>query len=305
MAGPHVLQGKLKVPPLVTVAMSVHNGATTLIPALQSLLWQTFSDWELIIVNDASTDSTGEVLRRFRDSRMEVIVEKEQKGLAAGLNQCIARARGQYIARMDADDIAYPERFERQVRYLRSHPDIDLLGHGAVLFKGRGELIGQYPRAESHESICRRPWWGFPLAHPTWMGKRDWFLGHPYNRNLTKGQDQDLLLRSYRSSHFAALPDILLGYRMDAISFLKSARGRLNYCRQLVAQTCDFPSASLAARGVLIHSLALARDLILDLAGTTSRRSRQSFTVADQSIKENWQMIWERLCEEDVPLVRS
>jgi hypothetical protein len=88
---------------------------------------------------------------------------------------------------MDADDIAYPERFERQVRYLASHPDVELLGHGAVLFKGEGEIIGLYPTAQDHEEICHRPWWGFPLAHPTWMGKRSWFLRYRYDERLRKG----------------------------------------------------------------------------------------------------------------------
>ena len=233
--------------PLVTVAMSVHNAASTLEAALRSILWQTFSDWELILVDDGSTDQTGRLLSQFGDVRIHVVEGKGgQKGLATRLNECIDLARGKYVARMDADDIAYPERFERQVQYLETHPEVDLLGHGAVLFKGDGQALGAYPAASEHEEICRRPWWGFPLAHPTWMGRRAWFAKHRYNNDLTKGQDQELLLRSYRASRFAALPDVLLGYRTEQVSARKTARGRYYYCKTLVSHIHDTTSAVMA-----------------------------------------------------------
>jgi glycosyltransferase involved in cell wall biosynthesis len=249
-------------------------------------------------VNDASTDASLQICRQFHDSRIHVIDEVRQRGLAARLNQCIEQAQGEYVARMDADDIAYPERFERQVQYLKSHPDIDLLGHGAVLFKGDGQVIGTYPTACEHEEICRRPWWGFPLAHPTWMGKRSWFVRHRYTEGLTKGQDQELLLRSYQTSRFAALPDVLLGYRMEGISAKKSWRGRVNYCRQLVKQVSDASSAMTAARGILIHGLALSRDVLLSVTGGLNRRSRQSFREADDRVSRQWQSIWDRVTSE-------
>ena len=285
--------------PVVTVAMSVHNAAPTLESALQSILWQTFPDWELIVVDDGSTDQTPRILGRLTDRRVRLVRGEEgQKGLAFRLNQCVQLARGKYIARMDADDISYPERFERQVQYLESHPDIDLLGHGAVLFKGDGHVLGLYPTACEHDKICRRPWWGFPLAHPTWMGKRSWFSRHPYADNLTKGQDQELLLRSYHASRFAALPDILLGYRIEGISSKKSGRGRLNYCRQLLKQIGDVPSALTAVGGVLVHSLAFGRDILLDVAGSMNHRSRQSFQIADDRVRKHWQSVWSRVTSE-------
>lgn len=285
--------------PAVTVAMSVHNAAPTLESALQSILWQTFPDWELIVVDDGSTDQTTRILSRFTDRRVRVVQGEEgQKGIARRLNQCVQLARGKYIARMDADDISYPERFERQVQYLDTHPDIDLLGHGAVLFKGDGLVVGVYPTACEHDEICRRPWWGFPLAHPTWMGKRSWFTRHPYTDNLTKGQDQELLLRNYRTSHFAALPDILLGYRMEGISVKKSGRGRMNYCHQLLKRISDVPSALTAVGGVLVHSLAFGRDILLDVTGSMNQRSRRSYQVADDSVCKHWQSVWSRVTSE-------
>ena len=285
--------------PLITVAMSVHNGEKTIRAAIRSILWQTCTDWELVLVNDASTDSTSRILRQFHDPRIRVLDEPQQKGLAVRLNHCVTLARGRYVARMDADDIAYPERFERQVEYLKAHPDIDLLGHGAVLFTGEGQVLGVYPSACTHEEICRRPWWGFPLAHPTWMGKQSWFAQYRYDDGLTKGQDQDLLLRSYRKSRFAALPDLLLGYRMGGISVKKTWRGRLNYCRQLVRQAHDISSVVTAVRGGLIHGLALGRDVLLEATGALSHRSRQSFQVANDRAQSDWRDVWRRVTSED------
>ncbi|HMS83238.1 MAG TPA: glycosyltransferase family A protein [Nitrospira sp.] len=284
--------------PLVSVAMSVHDGASTVSAAIRSILWQTFPDWELILVNDASTDKTGSICRRFQDSRIRVIEETEQGGLAVRLNQAVSSARGKYIARMDADDIAYPERFTRQVDYLESHPIVDLVGHGAVLFKRKGEVVGLYPRAINHEDICRRPWWGFPLAHPTWMGKRSWFMNERYDERLTKGQDQELLLRTYRKSRFASLPECLLGYRIEHISVQKSARGRVAYCRRLLADMDDLGSLVHAVRGIGIHSIALARDFLFDLAGTVGEKSRRSYLSADQSVRVEWEAIWSRSVSE-------
>lgn len=291
--------------PLVSVVMPVHNGARTVATAMRSILWQTLSEWELILVNDASTDETGAILSGFRDSRIQVIDERRQKGLAARLNQSLDHARGKYVARMDADDVSYPERFERQVRYLESHPDVDLLGHGAVLFKGEGEVIGLYPTAQSHEEICRRPWWGFPLAHPTWMGKRSWFLRERYDEQLAKGQDQELLLRAWRTSQFASLAECLLGYRIERISVMKSARGRLAYCRRLLAEASDFASFVCAVKGVGVHSVALARDLVLDATGLVGEKARWSYRSTDQATKEQWHSLWARLSSEPLLSARA
>lgn len=285
--------------PLITVAMSVHNGEKTVRAAIRSILWQTCTDWELVLINDASTDSTLRILRQFQDPRIRVLDEPQRKGLAVRLNHCVTLARGRYVARMDADDIAYPERFERQVEYLKAHPDIDLLGHGAILFTKEGQIVGVYPSARTHAEICRRPWWGFPLAHPTWMGKQSWFAQNRYDDELTKGQDQDLLLRSYQKSRFAALPDLLLGYRMEGISVRKTWPGRLSYCRQLVRQAHDISSVVTAVRGVLIHGLALGRDVLLEATGSLSHRSRQSFQVVSDRVQNDWREVWRRVTSED------
>ena len=286
--------------PLVTVAISAYNASATVGLAVRSILTQTYQNWELIIVDDGSTDRTAEIVSHVKDSRIRFIQEPSgNMGLASRLNQCVRLARGQYIARMDADDVAYPQRLERQVQFLEEHRDIDLLGTGAVIFKGEGEVIGCYPMASSHEVICRKPWWGFPLAHPTWMGKRTWFVAHPYSEKDIRCEDQVLLLQSFSHSRFAALEEVLLGYRLDNISAGKLGRGRLNYCRRLLRQVNDIPSAMISVQGALVHSLGFGRDVLLDLAGTLNRWSRRSFQVANDRVLNEWQAVWQHIISEE------
>lgn len=282
--------------PRVTVAMSAHNASVTVELAVRSILTQTYQNWELIVIDDGSTDRTREILTRIRDSRIRFIQEPSGNlGLAARLNQCVHLAEGQYVARMDADDVAYPQRLERQVQFLEGHREIDLLGTGAVIFKGDGEIIGCYPTASSHEAICRRPWWGFPLCHPTWMGKRTWFLSHPYSDEDTRCEDQALLLRSFSRSRFAALEEVLLGYRVSEISVRKLGRGRLNYCRRLFMRVKDSSSLSWALMGLGMHGAAMARDVMLNLSGTIEKESRNSWVSAGRAEREQWQSIWTRV----------
>lgn len=289
--------------PLVTVAMSAYNASGTIGLALRSILAQTYQNWELIVVDDGSTDRTAESLLHVKDSRIRFIQEPSgNRGLAERLNQCVRLARGQYVARMDADDVAYPQRLERQVQFLETHRDIDLLGTGAVIFKGKGEIIGRYPTACSHEAICRRPWWGFPLAHPTWMGKRDWFLSHPYSAEAARCEDQALLLQSFSHSRFAALEEVLLGYRVNEIEAGKLGRGRLNYCRRLVERVHDSSSLRWAMMGVVVHSAALARDLALQLARTVGSGSRRSWSSVGQAEREQWQAVWSALVRDHTVL---
>ncbi|MDC8448507.1 MAG: glycosyltransferase [Nitrospira sp.] len=286
--------------PLVTVVMSAYNAFGTIGLALRSILSQTYQNWELIVVDDGSTDRTAERVSCIQDSRVRFIQEPAgNRGLAARLNQCVRLARGQYIARMDADDVAYPQRLERQIQFLEEHRDIDLLGTGAVIFKGEGEIIGCYPTASSHEAICRRPWWGFPLAHPTWMGKRTWFLAHPYSDEDTRCEDQALLLQSFSHSRFAALEEVLLGYRVTEIEAGKLGRGRLNYCRRLLTRVHDLSSLRWAMIGVGVHSAALARDVVLQFKRTVGSGSRRSWGSAGQAEREQWQSVWTGLVRGD------
>lgn len=217
--------------PLVSVLLPVRNGAATLPAAVRSILAQTMGDFELLVIDDGSCDGSGELARAIGDSRVRVLGDAQRRGLAFRLNQGVGEARGKYIARMDADDLAFPERFARQIAFLDANTDVDLVGCRAVVFHDQGGIVGLYPFAPTHNAICARPWRGFHLAHPTWMGRTSWFRRHPYGiPEVRRAEDQDLLLRTHKESRFACIPEVLLAYRLRAFSLQRTWLARSSLC---------------------------------------------------------------------------
>lgn len=287
--------GRTADEPLLTVAMSMRNAQATIALSVQSLLDQTFRDWELILVDDGSQDASVEIVRGFADSRIRLMVEPESRGLPTRLNQAIDAARGRYFARMDADDVCYPERFARQIAFLEVNPEVDLLGAAAVVFADGGVAKGKLPLRLSHDEICSRPLSGFYLPHPTWLGRTVWFRRYRYDVVATKSQDQDLLLRSYEDSRFACLPDILLGYRQNGVSLRNVLVSRWHYSAALLRhghRTGRMGRVHLAvleqiAKG-LFDSLAVGAGLTRLLLGHRA----QSITSAEA---EMWRIVWNSL----------
>jgi glycosyltransferase involved in cell wall biosynthesis len=203
--------------PQVSIVMPVFNGGKDLKLAVQSVLSQSFKDWELIIIDDGSTDDAVGSLSHLADPRIQIIQDGQNRGLAVRLNQAIARARGNYVARMDHDDICHPDRLLRQVTFLQENPKIDLVATRCVTISSDNKLIGSLPFAEDHRDIVKLPWRGFYMPHPTWMAHIGWFRRFPYaDPPPYRCEDQELLLRAYRTSTYHALPEPLLAYRVHA-----------------------------------------------------------------------------------------
>ena len=214
--------------PLVSVALPVFNGGADLRLAIQSIVNQSFTDWELLLIDDGSTDGAiGAV--DLSDPRIRLIRDGANRGLTARLNQAVDLARGEYVARMDADDISHSERFARQAAYLDTHPEVDLLGARCLVINGAERFTGMLPFAETHAEICAAPWRGFYMAHPTWMGRIGWFRRFRYaDPGAYRCEDQQLLLKAHSESRYHALPDPLLAYRVrDRTRFATLLRTRL------------------------------------------------------------------------------
>ena len=137
---------------------------------------------------------------------------------------------------MDADDIAYPHRLERQMAFLAAHTEIDLCSAGAMVFGKHGRPLWRFNPAADHAGITRSPFRGFPLWHPVWMGRIEWFRRWRYEETAWLAQDQELLLRSYRLSRFANLPQVLLGYRRERITLKKLLRYKLLHIQYVCKQ---------------------------------------------------------------------
>jgi glycosyltransferase involved in cell wall biosynthesis len=278
---------------LISVGMAVHNCEKTLKMAILSITRQTYRNWELLILDDGSTDKTVEIARSFGDTRIKVISGGVQQGLPTRLNEAISLSAGKYFARMDGDDVAYPERFARQIQYLEDHSEVDLLGAGILVFKGNGCVRGTRTIWRTHQGICGRPWVGFYLPHPTWMGKTAWFKKHCYRPEAVRMEDQELMLRTYRTSRFDSLEEILVGYREDSFSLRKALRTRVHFAKLLVglSKKGDF-DPFLAALGVVEHGLKA----IIEILAVSTRRPDQILRHRARPVNHDevarWKKVW-------------
>jgi glycosyltransferase involved in cell wall biosynthesis len=248
--------------PLVSVVLPVYNAGPTLPQALASIQLQTFREWELILIDDGSTDHC---MAGFSssDNRVRMVQDGRNLGLAARLNQGIDLARGKYLARMDQDDVAYPSRLERQLEFLDRNPNVDLAGTKAIVFRDEGHPVGLFPFRATHSEICARPWNGFYLPHPTWMGLIEWFRRHRYAMpEIVRAEDQDLLLRTYDSSRFACVGEILFGYRKAPLSHGKLWTARINLARAQLRVHSAKGRWTYAALGSLTPLLKGAADVL-------------------------------------------
>lgn len=277
---------------LVSIAMPVYNCGPTLAMAIRSILHQTFEDWELLLLDDGSSDRTLEVARSFPDPRILVFDDHSHQGLVSRLNQAIDVSRGKYFARMDGDDVSYPERLALQVEHLQHHPDIDLLGGGILVFGRGGKVLGKREKRITHMHICRKPRAGFYLAHPTWMGKMEWFRKYRYRADAVRCEDHDLLLRAHESSLFAALPEIILGYREEELSLKKILTGRRHLVQSAVCEGSQKRHYAVAIAVLVEQALKGFVDCVAVGTGLNYRILRHRALPVGEAEKERWTKVW-------------
>ena len=201
--------------PEVSIIMSVHNGENFVTDAINSILNQTFRNFEFLIFDDGSNDKTLKEIRKFKDKRIKIFYFKKNMGLAYRLNQGIGLAKGKYIARMDDDDISHPNRLKYQLEFLEKNPFYDLISSKCLTISKNNEVIGELPFRENHEEICKYPFISFHHPHPSWFGRKKWFKKNLYSYPSSYfSEDQELLLKTYKKSKFYSIPEYLLAYRL-------------------------------------------------------------------------------------------
>jgi glycosyltransferase involved in cell wall biosynthesis len=281
--------------PVISIGMPIFNAGRYLRKAVLSILQQTFSRWELIIIDDASIDAALATIQDLYDPRIRIVRGADNRGLAARLNEAVGLASGRYFARMDQDDISHPERLARQLAFLESQPGVDVLGARCLLIDGEDRVSGLLEFPEQHEEVCRRPWRGILMPHPTWMGKTEWFRNHPYR---SPGpyfcEDQELLLRTHRSSRFAVLPEALLAYRVKGpVPARKLFRTRTTLaalqCKNFLSHG-ELPSALKAA---VLFAGKCVHDFLAPWAGRPARSANGGVSlvqIPDQE-RERWRKV--------------
>jgi glycosyltransferase involved in cell wall biosynthesis len=227
--------------PLISVLTPVFNGVPYMETAIQSVLDQTVRDFEYILMDDGSTDRSLEFLRAFagKDPRLHV-VSREYRNYVRALNEGLAMARGEFVARMDADDIALPDRFEKQVRYLREHPECVVVGGRVLLIDAEGAPLREMCVEQTHEEIdgAHIAGRGCMITHPAMMARREAMIAiGGYRTEFQCAEDLDLFLRMAEYGKIANLPDVVLLYRqhLSSVGYSKFKAQQMSIIRAVRA----------------------------------------------------------------------
>lgn len=254
--------------PLVTVLMPVYNGQSYLREAIQSILEQTYINFELLIMDDGSTDQSAEIVKSYRDKRIKLYQSEKNEGISKTLNKGIKLSRGQYIARMDSDDISHPDRFMHQVTFLEEHPEIGVLGSGIENLKdNRTGKKKQWP--ESDAEIKINLLFQNPFFHSTVMVRRSLMNDIRYPENMRYAQDFGLWVSLAPCTHFANLLNAMVQYRTHSGQITKTkANEQRNNARMIreVYLKSLFPECT--ENEMILHHRISERNRQIDLSAT-------------------------------------
>ncbi|MFJ8526935.1 glycosyltransferase family 2 protein [Bacillus sp. NPDC094106] len=207
----------------MTIGLPFYNCGKTLQATIKSIFAQTHQEWELVLIDDGSLDESLKIAQSIKDSRVKVYHDGENRGLSYRLNQIASLAKGDYIVRMDADDIMHPDRIKKQLDYLQSNPDIDLVGTCAYIINENNNIIGKRKKIDCNIEPPIVLAKGL-FIHPTVMGKRAWFRSNPYSEEYLRAEDHEIWVRTIETSNFFIMEESLLFYRENSQINLKNYR---------------------------------------------------------------------------------
>jgi glycosyltransferase involved in cell wall biosynthesis len=214
----------------LTITLPVYNAMPFLPAAVESVLGQTFGEFEFFIIDDGSSDGSTDYLRSLRDPRIKLTV-RENRGLGATLNELFRDSRTDYVARMDADDICEPLRLEKQMSFLSDHPDVAMLGTGITFVVGNRVVEGFRPLTEHSEIRRRLLQKRSGVTHPTIIVKRCAWAAVGGYRFAGAGEDLDFCLRLCDFGRVANIPDVVYQYRLrkESLTFNTGDETNMGY----------------------------------------------------------------------------
>lgn len=257
--------------PLVSVIMPVFNGERYVRAAVESILGQSFTDYELIIINDGSTDGSDEILQKYASIEGRVVygVHEQNRGLVAVLNEGLEIAKGEFIARMDADDISLPERLERQVEFLKQTPHVGVVGTQMNILDASGVKTGQFQVPLEHNRIIWSLMFGRSFAHPSIMLRKSLFeKTGGYNSDFHVTEDQELWMRLAWLTQFANLPQILVNYRSHSLSV---SRQKADLQKRQILTLRRQLSSQILGREIPVETLEFLRQSQIHTGGVSQQ----------------------------------
>jgi len=283
--------------PIVTIGIPFLNPGNLILEAIQSVFAQTFIDWELILVDDGSNDESLEIVQKIRDPRVTVLVDGKNRGLPYRLNQIIDLAKGDFIARMDADDIMHPMRIEKQVNFLKVNQSCDLVASPVILLdderKPRYLLGSNFKKEKVIFDIFKN---GL-IVHPTILVRRDWYINNKYSVDYPRAEDRELFIRTFERTricfieeplHFYYWPlrgltkKVLKGYPSERKIILK-------YGPQMIGKEATYIlwlSSFLKSSFVSFLFLIKRDDFLVRLSRSYDKLSSNEIDIAERTINE-------------------
>jgi glycosyltransferase involved in cell wall biosynthesis len=256
--------------PTISVILPVYNAERFLKEAIDSILQQTFSDFELLLINDGSTDGSEQIIASYTDPRIVYIKNEKNEGLIYSLNKAIDLARGRYIARMDADDVSLPQRFEKQLRYLEEHPDVGVVAATVSFINERGEKIGDWPldkNAISARTIRKKMASECCIAHPTVFLTAVLLKRYKYNPLQRNIEDYDLWLRMLDDNIvIGKVGEDLLFYRIHSSSVTQTSWEELIPQRRILACKKQYLQDAFKRSRFTFFNLTILLTMPLDFA---------------------------------------
>lgn len=260
--------------PKVSVLMTVYNNERFLKEAMGSICSQTWNDFEFIIVNDASTDASRNVLGTYPDTRIRIIDNEKRLGLTASLNRGMIHCKGEYIARMDADDISLPHRLERQVAYLDNHPDVGVVGTFIKSMNAAGTITGEWKSASEDVQLRWHLLFRNIIAHPSALIRKSLLTQvNGYDESFTYAQDYALWTTLARLCKLHVIPEYLLLWRSHSQSTSSVKKESQGEAISLVMQK---------QINALLHR-AINNQLIYQLCRMETGRPAESKTLLKQT----------------------
>jgi glycosyltransferase involved in cell wall biosynthesis len=263
--------------PLVSVVISIYNNDWFLVEALQSILNQTYSNFEILIVDDGSTDNSLELIHNFTDERIKVITNQQNIGLTRSLQKAVRLSQGKYIARMDGDDISLIDRLRKQVDFLEKYQNIGIVGTPCILFDNDNPNIGIYSVPSDDLEIRWRSLLTNPFAHPTIMFRKELVDTYDlnYDDSFSVAQDYELWTRFLKYTKGANLTEPLVKYRIGQ-GITKTKRNlQLETNDRIAYRTIKdtFPDLAISFNDVIaLRSILFSSDdLLLEQSNTLDR----------------------------------
>lgn len=269
--------------PLISIAIPFHNDEKYLANSIQSVINQRYKNWELLLIDDGSKDSSLSIAKGFENNRIKVISDGRNLGLASRLNESIRLAKGAFYARMDADDIMDSERIEKQVEYLLRHPNVDVVGTLAYVIDTENNVIGSFKSGILHPRSIEDILNGGIFIHPTIMGRKDWFVNNPYDVTLKRMQDKGLWLKTIESSNFEIIPEKLLYYRAGGMPTMKKNKEELKCLKGLFFNIIGKKHGKwfLAIKSYIIALIKLLAYFLLDTINKTDYLVKRRYDKID------------------------